>query len=159
MLSQSWEDQIRAVAQRIWQSEHLFVVGRGLSYPTSLEAALKIKEVSYVHAEGFAAGELKHGVIALVQNGTPCVVYAPRDETSADTISGAMELKARGAHIIGVGPVNDPAFDDYVWTPDVGDAAPIVQALPAQMLGYHLALLRGNDPDKPRNLAKSVTVK
>lgn len=159
MLSPSWIDQVRAVAARIQHAEHLFVIGRGLSYPTALEAALKIKEVSYIHAEGFAAGELKHGVIALVQNGTPCVVYAPNDETHADVISGAMELRARGGHIIGVGPENDPVFDTWLRTPDVGDAAPLVQALPAQMLGYHAALLRGNDPDKPRNLAKSVTVK
>lgn len=159
MLSPSWTDRVREIAARIHRAEHLFVIGRGLSYPTALEAALKIKEVSYIHAEGFAAGELKHGVIALVQLGTPCVVYAPNDETHADIISGAMELKARGGHIIGIGPANDPVFDDWLPTPDVGDAAPLVQALPAQMLGYHVALLRGNDPDKPRNLAKSVTVK
>jgi glucosamine--fructose-6-phosphate aminotransferase (isomerizing) len=159
MLSPVWTDRVRAIAGQISQAEHLFVIGRGLSYPTALEAALKIKEVSYIHAEGFAAGELKHGVIALVQEGTPCVVYAPNDETHADIISGAMELKARGGHIIGIGPADDPVFDAWLPTPDVGDAAPLVQALPAQMLGYHAALLRGNDPDKPRNLAKSVTVK
>ncbi len=159
MLSPTWTDRVRVIARRIYDAEHLFVIGRGLSYPTALEASLKIKEVSYIHAEGFAAGELKHGVIALVESGTPCVVYAPNDETHADIISGAMELKARGGHIIGIGPANDPAFDDWLPTPDVGDAAPLVQALPAQMLGYHAALLRGNDPDKPRNLAKSVTVK
>ena len=87
------------------------------------------------------------------------MVYAPNDETRADIISGAMELKARGGHIIGIGPKRDPIFDAWLPTPDVGDAAPLVQALPAQMIGYHAALLRGNDPDKPRNLAKSVTVK
>ena len=159
MLAGHWIEGVRAVAERIYTAEHLFVIGRGLSYPTALEAALKIKEVSYIHAEGFAAGELKHGVIALVQEGTPCVVYAPNDETRADIISGAMELRARGGHIIGIGSEADPVFDDWLPTPDVGDAAPLVQALPAQMLGYHAALLRGNDPDKPRNLAKSVTVK
>lgn len=159
MLAPSWIGRVREIAERIYEAEHLFVIGRGLSYPTALEAALKIKEVSYIHAEGFAAGELKHGVIALVQEGTPCVVYAPKDETRADIISGAMELKSRGGHIIGIGPECDPTFDVWLPTPDVGDAAPLVQALPAQMLGYHAALLRGNDPDKPRNLAKSVTVK
>jgi glucosamine--fructose-6-phosphate aminotransferase (isomerizing) len=159
MLAPSWIDLVREIAEDIYQAEHLFVIGRGLSYPTALEAALKIKEVSYIHAEGFAAGELKHGVIALIQEGTPCVVYAPNDETRADIISGAMELKARGGHIIGIGPKRDPVFDAWLPTPDVGDAAPLVQALPAQMIGYHAALLRGNDPDKPRNLAKSVTVK
>jgi glucosamine--fructose-6-phosphate aminotransferase (isomerizing) len=159
MLNDSWLARNQEVARDIFQAEHLFVIGRGLSYPTALEAALKIKEVSYIHAEGFAAGELKHGVIALISPGTPCVVYAPRDETRADILSGAMELKSRGGYIIGIGPDDDPVFDVHLPTPDVGDASPLVQALPAQMLGYHAALLRGNDPDKPRNLAKSVTVK
>jgi glucosamine--fructose-6-phosphate aminotransferase (isomerizing) len=159
MLSDGWLDRLREVARTIYQAEHLYIIGRGLSYPTALEAALKIKEVSYIHAEGFAGGELKHGVIALIAPGTPCVVYAPNDETRADILSGAMELKSRGGYIIGIGPVSDPVFDVHLPTPDVGDAAPLVQALPAQMLGYHAALLRGNDPDKPRNLAKSVTVK
>lgn len=159
MLEDHWINRIHEVAHQVYRSDHLYVIGRGLSYPTALEAALKIKEVSYIHAEGFAGGELKHGVIALISPGTPCVVYAPNDETRSDILSGAMELKSRGGCIIGVGPSNDPVFDIHLPTPDVGDAAPLVQALPAQMLGYHAALLRGNDPDKPRNLAKSVTVK
>lgn len=159
MLRPDWIGQIRAIATDIQSADHLFVIGRGLAYPTALEAALKIKEVSYVHAEGFAGGELKHGVIALIAPNTPCVVYAPNDETRADILSGAMELKSRGGYIIGIGTECDPCFDAYLQVPDVGHAAPIVNALPAQMLGYQLALLRGNDPDKPRNLAKSVTVK
>jgi glucosamine--fructose-6-phosphate aminotransferase (isomerizing) len=159
MLTESWLNRIHEVARHVHRADHLYIIGRGLSYPTALEAALKIKEVSYIHAEGFAGGELKHGVIALIAPGTPCVVYAPNDETRADILSGAMELKSRGGYIIGVGPTCDPVFDVHLPTPDVGDAAPLVQALPAQMLGYHAALLRGNDPDKPRNLAKSVTVK
>lgn len=159
MLQGDWTGEVQTVAARIAAAPDLFVIGRGLAYPTALEAALKIKEVSYMHAEGFAGGELKHGVIALVQPGTPCVVYAPNDETRDDILSGAMELKSRGGLIIGIGPENDPVFDVHLATPDVGDAAPLVNALPAQMLGYHIALLRGHDPDKPRNLAKSVTVK
>jgi len=159
MLEPAWIDQVRDTAIRIRDAEHMFVIGRGLSYPTALEAALKIKEVSYVHAEGFAGGELKHGVIALVTDGTPCVVYAPSDETRADILSGAMELKSRAGFMIGIGSEPDDVFDIFLETPDVGDASPLVHALPAQMLGYHLALLRGYDPDKPRNLAKSVTVK
>jgi glucosamine--fructose-6-phosphate aminotransferase (isomerizing) len=159
MLADGWVGRIYDVARKIYQAENLFVIGRGLSYPTALEAALKIKEVSYIHAEGFAGGELKHGVIALVEPGTPCVVYAPRDETRSDILSGAMELKSRGGYIIGIGPDDDPVFDVHLPAPDAGNASPLVQALPAQMLGYHTALLRGNDPDKPRNLAKSVTVK
>lgn len=159
MLQPDWVTQVQQIAGQIASSEHLYIIGRGLSYPSALEAALKIKEVSYIHAEGFAGGELKHGVIALVEGGTPCVVYAPNDETRSDILSGAMELKARGAFIIGIASESDPVFDAFLATPDVGDAAPLVNALPAQMLGYYAALARGNDPDKPRNLAKSVTVK
>ena len=159
MLTPEWNEIIRRTAARIKDAHHLFVIGRGLAYPTALEAALKIKEVSYIHAEGFAGGELKHGVIALIEPGSPCVVYASNDETRADILSGAMELKSRGGFIIGIGPTSDPVFDIHLPTPDVGDASPLVNALPAQQLGYHVALLRGFDPDKPRNLAKSVTVK
>jgi glutamine---fructose-6-phosphate transaminase (isomerizing) len=159
MLTEPWINRVRDVARTVFRHDHLFVIGRGLAYPTALEAALKIKEVSYIHAEGFAGGELKHGVIALIAPGTPCVVYAPNDETRTDILSGAMELKSRGGYIIGIGPANDRVFDVHIPVPDVGDASPLVNALPAQMLGYHAALLRGNDPDKPRNLAKSVTVK
>jgi len=158
-LSEGGSARVRAVAARIVATDHLYVIGRGLSYPTALEAALKIKEVSYVHAEGFAAGELKHGVIALLAEGTPCLVFAPLDETRSDILSSAMEMKSRGGYLIGISPQDDPAFDVHLPVADVGDASPIVNALPAQLLGYHLATLRGHDPDKPRNLAKSVTVK
>ena len=150
---------VRRVAAAQVKREHLFAIGRGVSYPTALEASLKIKEVSYMHAEGFAGGELKHGVIALIEDGTPCLVFAPSDETRADVLSGAMELRARGGTIIGVSPEPNEAFHVHIPVMDVGDASPLVNVIPAQLLGYHLALLRGYDPDKPRNLAKSVTVK
>jgi glucosamine--fructose-6-phosphate aminotransferase (isomerizing) len=158
-LNPSFIGQVRSVAERIADQRSMFVIGRGLSYPTALEAALKIKEVSYIHAEGFAGGELKHGVIALIEEGTPCLVYSPLDETRDDILSGAMELKSRGGFIVGVSPEPDAVFDVHLPIADVGDAAPLVMAPPAQMLGYQLALLKGCDPDKPRNLAKSVTVK
>jgi glucosamine--fructose-6-phosphate aminotransferase (isomerizing) len=135
------------------------VIGRGLHYPSALEAALKIKEVSYIHAEGFAAGELKHGVIALVEAGTPCLVLAPDDSTRTDVLSGAAELRSRGGYIIGVGSVGDAVFDDFIEVPNAGVADVIVEAVPGQLLGYFAARARGNDPDRPRNLAKSVTVK
>ncbi|MCC6177685.1 MAG: glutamine--fructose-6-phosphate transaminase (isomerizing) [Chloroflexi bacterium] len=159
LLSDWRRDFIRQIAERIYRQEHLYVIGRGPSYPLALEAALKVKEVSYVHAEGFAGGELKHGVIALIEQGTPCLVLAPNDETRADILSGAMEVKARGGLIVGIGPENDDAFDLHIPVADLGEASGLVQAVPAQLLGYYLALLRGHDPDKPRNLAKSVTVK
>ena len=142
-----------------FQIEHLFAIGRGPSYPLALEAALKIKEVSYMHAEGFAGGELKHGVIALIEPGTPCLVLAPRDETRDDILSGAMQVKARGGLLIGVAPEGHEAFDFWIPVADLGPATALLTAVPAQLLGYYLALLRGHDPDKPRNLAKSVTVK
>jgi glucosamine--fructose-6-phosphate aminotransferase (isomerizing) len=150
---------VRDVAIRIVGKDHLYIIGRGLAYPTALESALKIKEVSYMHAEGFAGGELKHGVIALIERDTPCLVFTPMDETRADTLSGAMEMRARGGFIIGVSPEPNEAFHIHIPVADVGDASPLVNVIPAQLLGYHLALLRGYDPDKPRNLAKSVTVK
>ena len=150
---------IKRVAERIEDCEHLYIIGRGPSYPLALEAALKVKEVSYMHAEGFAGGELKHGVIALIEPGTPCVVLAPRDETRPAIISGAMEVKARGGLIIGVSPDNNEAFDLHIPVADRGDASSLIDVVPAQLLAYNLARLRGYDPDKPRNLAKSVTVK
>lgn len=152
-------DRIRGLAGRFRVSRSLFAVGRGLSFPTALEAALKIKEVSYIHAEGFAGGELKHGVIALIEEGTPCLVFAPLDETHTDIISGATELKSRGGYIIGVSPKDDPVFDIHIPVADVGNASPLATVVPAQLLGRELAVARGLDPDKPRNLAKSVTVK
>jgi glucosamine--fructose-6-phosphate aminotransferase (isomerizing) len=159
MLHDERVDIIGRVAERIRDSDHLYVIGRGPSYPLALEAALKVKEVSYMHAEGFAGGELKHGVIALIEDGSPCVVLAPHDETYADIISGAMEVKARGGLIIGISPQNNEAFDLHIRVPDLGDAASLINVVPAQLLAYDLARLRGYDPDKPRNLAKSVTVK
>jgi len=150
---------IKSLADKIYQSQHIYVIGRGQSYPVALEAALKIKEVSYIHAEGFAAGELKHGVIALVEKGTPCLVFAPNDETYGAVLSGAMEMKARGGYIIGVSWRNHEVFDYYLPVSDCGDASAIPNTVIAQLLGYYLALKKGNDPDKPRNLAKSVTVK
>jgi glucosamine--fructose-6-phosphate aminotransferase (isomerizing) len=159
LLSGDALEKTQGLGAMISHAEHLFVVGRGLHYPSALEAALKIKEVSYIHAEGFAAGELKHGVIALVTNGTPCIVYAPVDETRADMVSSAMELRSRGGRIIGISSHDDAVFDDFIPIQDAGSANVLVEAIPSQLLGYYAALARGNDPDRPRNLAKSVTVK
>ena len=152
-------EQVRALAERIADSQHLYVIGRGPSYPMALEAALKIKEVSYMHAEGFAGGELKHGVIALVEAGSPCLVLAPNDETFHSILSGAEEIKARGGYIIGISPFESDVWDEHIPVADVGEGASIVNAVPPQVLAYELAIRRGLDPDKPRNLAKSVTVK
>ena len=159
MLRSRYLDQIKKLAKKIYKQEHLYVIGRGLSYAAALEATLKLKEVPYVHSEGFAGGELKHGVIALIEKGTPVIVFAPKDETYEAIISNAIEIKSRGGYIIGVSPVKNEAFDYYLPTADVQDASVIPNVVVAQLLSYFLALNRGLEPDKPRNLAKSVTVK
>jgi glutamine---fructose-6-phosphate transaminase (isomerizing) len=150
--------QIRNLAGRLKDVDHIYLIGRGFQYPTAIEAALKIKEVSYIHAEGFAGGELKHGSIALIDEGTPCIVFTSK-ETEKKIVSNALELKARGAYIIGVGPNDNEVFDYFIKVREADVANSICQIIPIQILAYQLALLRGCDPDKPRNLAKSVTVK
>lgn len=160
ILKPSFQTKIKLVAKKLSKNNHIYILGRGLSYATALEASLKIKETSYVHAEGFAGGELKHGVIALVEKGTPVIVFAPNDETYNEIVSNATETKARGAFIIGIGPIKNSVFDVFLQTADVGDATLIPQVVIIQLLAYYMALAKGlKDPDKPRNLAKSVTVK
>ena len=158
LTSKATRDHVTRLAERLRYSPHLYLIGRGLQYPTAQEAALKIKEVSYIHAEAYAGGELKHGNIALIEHGTPCIVFTSTD-TERDILSNAAELKARGAYIIGAGPKNNELFDFYIKVREVEDVNSICQIIPMQILAYQLALLRGCDPDKPRNLAKSVTVK
>ncbi|MCF7905666.1 glutamine--fructose-6-phosphate transaminase (isomerizing) [Candidatus Gracilibacteria bacterium] len=155
LLNPRYEDRIRRVAKRIIKHDNLFIIGRGSLYPMALESAIKIQEVSYIHAQGFAAGELKHGPIALIEKGTPCLVLGDDQET----VSNATELKARGAFIIGVSPTKQSVFDEWLRVPDCNGAQAIATIIPVQILAYHLAVLRGLDPDMPRNLAKSVTVK
>ena len=158
LTARSTRNFIRSLAEKLKDVEHIYTIGRGLQYPTALEAALKIKEVSYIHAEGFAGGELKHGTIALIEKGTPCIVFVSKD-TEKEILSNAIELKARGAYIIGVGPENNEIFDVFIKVREAEEANSICQIIPFQMLAYQLAVLRGYDPDRPRNLAKSVTVK
>ena len=152
-------ENIKKISKILSVHDHIFTIGRGLSYQTALEAALKMKEVSYIYTEGLAGGELKHGPIALISKGTPCVVFAPNDETHGAIISNATEIKARGGVIIGIGPKKSEVFDQWVQVRDLGDASIICNVIPAQLFGYFLAVEKGLDPDKPRNLAKSVTVK
>lgn len=150
---------IRALANKVKNSRNIFVIGRGLSFPVSLETALKIKEISYIHAEGLAAGELKHGPLALIENGTPCIAFLPNDETYGANLAGAMEMKARGGFIIGVSFKPHEVFDYYIPVKDVGPATIIPNIVFGQLLAYYLTIKKRLDPDKPRNLAKSVTVK
>jgi len=159
MLNPRYEDHIRKLADQIKEVESMYIIGKGLNYAIALEAAIKLQEVSYIHAEGFAGGELKHGPIALISQGTPCIAIVANDETKADILGNAMEVKARGGYIIGISPDNSEIFDYWIKVPDGGNTSPIVNIIPIQILAYHLAIVRKNNPDMPRNLAKSVTVK
>ena len=149
---------VKDLAKILKDQEHLYLIGRGLQYPTAMEAAHKIKEASYVHAEAFAGGELKHGSNALISEGSPFIVFTSK-ENEKEIISNAMEVKARKAFVIGVGAKNNEVFDYWIKVREAGNFNPIVQIIPMQILAYELALLRGCDPDRPRNLAKCVTVK
>jgi glucosamine--fructose-6-phosphate aminotransferase (isomerizing) len=150
--------RIRALADRLSKSEHIFVIGRGSLYATALEAALKIKEVSYIHAEAFAGGELKHGPISLIGKDTPCIVFVSKD-TEKLILSNAMEVKSRGGYLIGIGPTPIESFDFFIKVPETGELNPVCDIIPIQILAYQLAVILGHDPDRPRNLAKSVTVR
>lgn len=159
MLNPRYDEFLRGLADKIQHTENIYIIGRGSNYPIALESAIKLQEVSYIHAEGFAGGELKHGPIALISEGTPVIVLCANDENKKAILSNAMEVKARGATVIGVGPQKEAVFDHWIRVPDAQDASPIVNIIPVQILAYNLALLRQNNPDMPRNLAKSVTVK
>ncbi len=158
MLNPRYDERIRKIAEKIYKKKNIYIIGRSTNYPMALESAIKIMEVSYIHAHGFAAGELKHGPIALIDKGAPVIVLCG-DESDKDSISNAMEVKARGGLIIGVGPKKYDVFDHWIKTPDVGVGSPMVNIIPVQLLAYHLGVLRGCNIDMPRNLAKSVTVK
>lgn len=159
ILKADYVNLVKKLANKLRKQRDIYVIGRGLSYATALEATLKLKEVPYVHSEGFAGGELKHGVIALIEKGTPCIVFAPNDETYDDIISNAIEIKSRGGYIIGISPKRNEIFDYFLPVADVGEASIIANTVPIQLLAYYLAIEKKLDPDKPRNLAKSVTVK
>ncbi|WP_447979791.1 glutamine--fructose-6-phosphate transaminase (isomerizing) [Candidatus Nitrospira bockiana] len=157
------EAEIVAISKRYHTKRNFLYLGRGINYPIALEGALKLKEISYIHAEGYAAGEMKHGPIALIDKDMPVVVLVPRDRLYEKTVSNLMEVKARNAPVIAF--VSEGERDlgksaDAVFTiPDVPALlTPILYAVALQLLAYHIAVLRGTDVDQPRNLAKSVTV-
>ena len=158
------EPQVEALSREIAKARDVLYLGRGTSYPMALEGALKLKEISYIHAEGYAAGELKHGPIALIDESVPVIVIAPHDAIFEKTVSNMQEVAARGGKIILVGDARGAgaAGLDTLATltmPDVDPVvAPIVYAVPVQLIAYHTAVFMGKDVDQPRNLAKSVTV-
>ncbi|HJT77806.1 MAG TPA: glutamine--fructose-6-phosphate transaminase (isomerizing), partial [Gemmataceae bacterium] len=156
-------DAVRRIAERYYQAENFLYLGRQYLFPVALEGALKLKEISYVHAEGYPAAEMKHGPIALVDPDTPSVFLATRGPVYEKVMSNLEEVKARGGPVIAVATEGDEEVaaraDEVVYVPDVPEhLQPLVAAVPLQLLAYHIALLRGCDVDKPRNLAKSVTV-
>ncbi|HEV2227241.1 MAG TPA: glutamine--fructose-6-phosphate transaminase (isomerizing) [Nitrososphaerales archaeon] len=154
------DEQIRDLVHEYKDRPDFYFVARGYESPVALEGALKLKELSYIHAEGMPASELKHGTLALIEKGTPVVVLNPSGDVHEDSLSSAEELKARGADVIGVSDVEDDVYKHYVRLPKVqAKFTPIVEAIPLQLLAYHMAVAKRNDPDYPRNLAKSVTVK
>ncbi|MCK2057250.1 glutamine--fructose-6-phosphate transaminase (isomerizing) [Methylobacterium sp. 37f] len=158
------EGPIEVLAREVSKARDVLYLGRGTSYPMALEGALKLKEISYIHAEGYAAGELKHGPIALIDESVPVIVIAPHDAIFEKTVSNMQEVAARGGRIILIGDAKGAAAAGLdtmatVTMPDLDPVvAPIVYAVPIQLIAYHTAVFMGKDVDQPRNLAKSVTV-
>ncbi len=157
------DSEIRRAAERFWLAEHAFFIGRGYGQPSALEGALKLKEISYIHAEGYAAVELKHGPLALIDEKMPVVAIATQGVTYEKMLSNMQEVRARGGKLIAVAARDDHEIDKYaefvLRVPELTESfTPFVVALPMQLLAYHIAVLRDYDVDMPRNLAKSVTV-
>ena len=155
--------QIQILARRYGQARDFLYLGRGAEYPIALEGALKLKEISYIHAEGYAAGEMKHGPIALIDENLPVVVLAPRDGSYEKVMSNLQEVKARGGRVIAIATKGDndigAVADEVVLVPPAPPLLlPILTVIPLQLLAYYVADFKGTDVDQPRNLAKSVTV-
>lgn len=151
-----------SLANMLYTKDDIYFIGRGIDYALCMEGSLKLKEISYIHSEAYAAGELKHGTISLISEGTPVIVVATSDELYLKTISNAKEVKARGAYVILVTDkevINEGVYDELISIPKVTEELrPILTIIPLQLISYEVAKLRGNDIDKPKNLAKSVTV-
>ncbi len=154
------KSELIKLSQKLKDQNDFYYIARGINFAIAAEGALKLKEISYIHAEGMPAGELKHGTLSLIEPGTPVVVICPADYTFSETLSNAMEAKSRGAYIMAVSDRGSDIYDSWIRIPEVDELLyPMVTAVPLQLLAYYLAVNRGCDPDKPRNLSKSVTVK
>jgi glucosamine--fructose-6-phosphate aminotransferase (isomerizing) len=156
-------DYVHVIAKRLLHAKDVLFLGRGLGFPVALEGALKLKEISYAHAEGYAAGEMKHGPIALIDENLPVVVVAPKDAHYEKTLSNIQEVRAREGQVIVLATKGDESVMElaqhFVWLPQVDDdVLPLLTVLPLQLIAYYVANLKGNDVDQPRNLAKTVTV-
>ena len=157
------DEPIASLAEVFADKEHALYLGRGSFYPIAMEGALKLKELSYVHAEGYAAGELKHGPLALVDESMPVVALAPNDELLEKLYSNLQEVRSRGGQLFvfveqGINAQDEDGITHIVLPPCHRYLAPIAYVVPLQLLAYHIALIKGTDVDQPRNLAKSVTV-
>ncbi|MBM4255476.1 MAG: glutamine--fructose-6-phosphate transaminase (isomerizing) [Deltaproteobacteria bacterium] len=157
------DKQIEKIAKKYGQAKDFLYLGRGVNYPIALEGALKLKEISYIHAEGYPAGEMKHGPIALIDEEMPVVVLLPKDPVYAKTLSNMKEVEARGGRIIAITDAPSPELEEIAWevieVPSTNHLLmPVLITIPQQLLAYHIAVYRGTDVDQPRNLAKSVTV-
>lgn len=156
----SRQNEIEKIAKELASATDIYVLGRGIHYPIALEAALKLKELAYIHAEGLPGGELKHGPLALVDSNVYVIILNPTDSTYTDTLSSAHEIKARKAKIVGISDRHSEIYDHWISIPPIEEPfSPLLEILPIQMLAYYAALEKHADPDYPRNLAKSVTVK
>ena len=152
--------KIQEVAKEMKDISDIYVLGRGIHYPIAIEAALKLKELTYIHAEGIPGGELKHGPLALMDSNVLVIIINPNDSTYSDTLISAREIKARGAKIIGISDIESDVYDYWIKIPKSDEISyPISEIIPIQLLSYYAALEKNTDPDYPRNLAKSVTVK
>jgi len=152
--------KIQQIAKELKEISDIYILGRGINYPIAIETALKLKELTYIHAEGIAGGELKHGPLALMDSNVFVIIINPNDMTYSDTLTSAREIKARGAKIIGVSDIESDVYDYWIEMPKIDEVLyPISEIIPLQLLSYYSALEKNTDPDYPRNLAKSVTVK
>ncbi len=153
-------DRLEELSRNLKDKRDFYYIARGINFAIASEGALKLKEISYIHAEGMPAGELKHGTLALIEPETPVAVICPDDYTFRETLSNAIEARSRGAYIVAISDVENEIYDSWVKIPKVDELLyPLVTVVPLQLLAYHMAVSRGCDPDRPRNLAKSVTVK
>jgi glucosamine--fructose-6-phosphate aminotransferase (isomerizing) len=153
-------NRLKMLCDNLKDKHDFYYIARGINFAIASEGALKLKEVSYVHAEGMPAGELKHGTLALIEPGTPVAVICPDDYTYLETLSNAMEAKSRGAYIIAFSDRENEIYDCWIKIPKVNELLyPMVVVVPLHLLAYYMAISCGKDPDRPRNLAKSVTVK
>jgi len=152
--------KIQKIAKELKNVSDIYILGRGINYPIAIESALKLKELTYIHAEGIPGGELKHGPLALMDSDVFVIIINPNDSTYADTLTSAREIKARGAKIIGISDIESDLYDYWIEIPKIKEILyPISEIIPIQLLSYYSALEKDTDPDYPRNLAKSVTVK